>query len=275
MPINNEDPFFDYEGIRYPTILFKYRNWSDEYHKKLLLDPSVFLSPPSWFHKDDPFDCNLPVRFDLLSDIEIFEKYLESSFKENYYPNLKNHYDYAMQWFSKGILRDSLHIERFKLDYYRSYNDRFGVLSLISNPLSMSMWERYGDNGNGFVVGYRSREFLGNGFGGGGTVTYYEELPIVKPFEDHMESYLKQTYSKLSKWSFEEEYRIHKFWYNGASIEERNINISPESISEVVLGPNISDNDRNEIIGYLNNHLSHVEVKETVIEGPNVVFRNN
>lgn len=47
--------------IHYPKILYKYRDWDNELHKKVLLENKLYLASPKDF--EDIFDCNLPEKF--------------------------------------------------------------------------------------------------------------------------------------------------------------------------------------------------------------------
>jgi hypothetical protein len=50
-----------------PKILYKYRTTS-ELHMDILLKRQIFFSKAEYFN--DPFDCFIPIRFDLLSEDE-------------------------------------------------------------------------------------------------------------------------------------------------------------------------------------------------------------
>ncbi len=51
-----------------PEIVYKYRCWSNTFHKNLLTKNEVFLSSPSVFN--DPFDCRIPKNYLLLDNDE-------------------------------------------------------------------------------------------------------------------------------------------------------------------------------------------------------------
>ena len=69
----------------YPIILYKYRVWSDKIQKSILSDRIAFMAPPSSF--EDKKDCKLQIRYDLMTRLDIYKKYLELSKKDN--PNTK------------------------------------------------------------------------------------------------------------------------------------------------------------------------------------------
>ena len=46
------------EDIELPSIVYKYRSWSDEYHKRFLTEREVFMASPKTF--EDELDCHSP-----------------------------------------------------------------------------------------------------------------------------------------------------------------------------------------------------------------------
>ena len=46
----------------FPSILYKYRDWNNEYHKKIITNQELFF--PSFESLNDPFDGKLPFMFD-------------------------------------------------------------------------------------------------------------------------------------------------------------------------------------------------------------------
>ena len=48
-----------------PKTLLKYRDWNNEYHRNLLTKQEIYFAKPSEFN--DPFDGNIPIRWDLLT----------------------------------------------------------------------------------------------------------------------------------------------------------------------------------------------------------------
>jgi len=62
----------------YPKVVYKYRGWKDDYHKKVLTENSLFFASPKQFN--DPFDCRIPDNILSLNDDKLFE-----------YANLKIH----------------------------------------------------------------------------------------------------------------------------------------------------------------------------------------
>ena len=56
-------------------ILYKYRDWRNKYHRNLITKQEIYFPKPSEFN--DPFDGNIPVRWDLMTYEDCLEKNLE------------------------------------------------------------------------------------------------------------------------------------------------------------------------------------------------------
>jgi hypothetical protein len=122
------------EELNLPPILYKYRTWNDDFHKKSIVVPSVYLSAPSDF--EDPIDCKNPVRYDLLTDFEIFDKYFRESQIGNIGFNHFQHMEWAGSWFKNSPLRDPFQRKEIEVETAKLFNKRFGVLSLTADPLN-------------------------------------------------------------------------------------------------------------------------------------------
>jgi hypothetical protein len=67
--------YADGEGMKIPPIIYKYRDWNNRNHKKLLLENKIFLSSPRDF--EDKMDCNIPEEFPKKE--ELYNFFLEKS----------------------------------------------------------------------------------------------------------------------------------------------------------------------------------------------------
>jgi hypothetical protein len=70
-----------FEEMNLPDTIYKYRNWDDPFHKTIITQQEVYFAKPTSF--EDPLDCKNPVRYDLLTDKDIYNHYLDHS-KEKY-----------------------------------------------------------------------------------------------------------------------------------------------------------------------------------------------
>ena len=58
-----------------PSILYKYRDWTNKFHRRLISKQEIYFAKPSEFN--DPFDGNIPIRWDLMTYEECVDKNLE------------------------------------------------------------------------------------------------------------------------------------------------------------------------------------------------------
>ena len=228
-----------------PGTVYKYRTWADKYHKEILTEQIVFMARPTSF--EDPLDCKLQKRFDLLTNEDIYNKYLRASQKSNPERTEQEHKEYAKGWYKKSPMRDKEYIRKLQADHFTEFDGRFGVLSLTANPKIYSMWEKYSDNHQGFCVGFDAKKMFKE-LGGGGEVLYYEALPDILPFDSHAEEHQKQVFSKEKKWTFEAEYRTHKFYEQAATLADRRIALPKECYTEVIFGAKQPEEHQHEII---------------------------
>lgn len=186
------------ENAGIPPILYKYRDWEDEYHKRILTHNEIYFAPPS--HFEDELDCRVPIRYDLLSDNEIYDIYYKSSKKShpNYTRNQRR--QYAREWCKKGLLRNKEHLKSTDDEFFKKFNNNVGVLSLTAKSNNIDMWNNYSNCGKGFCIGFNTTLMLNelpNAFGSGMEVSYYDELPIIKFTYSIERGYFLQVYSKV------------------------------------------------------------------------------
>ena len=60
-----------------PKIVYKYRDWSNPFHKRILLGNEIYLTPPNKFN--DPFDCRINQNFYQMTTAEENDIYQRSS----------------------------------------------------------------------------------------------------------------------------------------------------------------------------------------------------
>lgn len=245
----------------YPAILYKYRSWRDSNHKKIITERQVYLSPPSGF--EDIKDCKSLVRYDLLSEKEKLQ-WIEFKLKQEKYGLTRQLYRAkAREIYKQSPMSNSKEVKKLQEDTFEEYDKRIGVLSLTGNPNNDKMWEKYGDNEKGFCIGFNPL-ILFHHLGGGGRVVYVKELPKVmpEPIHSHDEQMVYQLYYKEDIWDFEDEYRTHTFNITPLSKNDRVKPISSSAFIEIILGKNMSDEDKKELVNSIPDELSHLKIIE-------------
>lgn len=253
------------DDIEFPEILYKYRDWSNDYNKRFITHKEVFMANPSSF--EDELDCKLPVRYDLLTEKQAMEFAVNLSKRVNPHFNRQRHRKDSLKWVKeKKYLKN---YEEYTEFYFREYDKRLGVLSLTEHNCLKEMWGKYANNHQGFCVGYDSRKLF-NYLGGGGKVNYYDKMPIIlpQPMMDIDVARNLQVYQKESKWDFEKEYRTQKFWIQGASINDRQIQLPADVFHHVILGKNMSGDDEKIIREQILRNIGNIPIlKENDICG--------
>ncbi len=213
-----------------PSILYKYRDWKNEYHQTLITKQEIYFSSPSDFN--DPFDGNIPVRWDLLSYEECFEKNLElikifqkgkdQRFLREYAKKLTDERNF---WHPEKLNKESPE----QLD---NWNSIIGLFSLSKVNDNILMWSHYSLNHTGFVVGLKTESLINDyDFDYLEPVKYQEAYPIIKGTDDTTFRFYKKFFHKSELWNYEKEWRISK-----NHIEKRLIKLKKETISEIIIG---------------------------------------
>jgi hypothetical protein len=242
--------------LKVPNVLYKYRYFGNEYHEKAIFENELYI--PSANEFNDPFDSRIPFRYreeDLTTE-NIYLKGLELA-PIRYPNNPERHQEFAFEMQKKGLLNDPYHLEKFDQDTFEKLCNSYGIYCLTPNAEDMLMWSYYGNSHKGFCIGYNTKYLIECGlFGMGGQVLYQDDfprLPLLRNEEDN--PMLKILFTKWTKWSHENEYRlIHR--YKHGKIHK----LDNEAISEIVFGCQVSEKDRLVYEEKISKHLPKTKV---------------
>lgn len=250
----------NFQGKEIPKTVYKYRDWSNDYHKSILIRQEIFLPTAETFN--DPFDCNIP--FDISPYKENIELQLE--FWTRYLMQQGIPKEEAIKNANKNIKNGEYTFEKIELkslEQAKSIQSEIGVYSVTAiddNPL---MWAHYADDHKGFCVGFDSLklfQFLisNNNDNIGGHINYCDVYPKI-PINSHPQKILiGQLFSKAKYWDYEIEYRICKLFSPNALLT-----LPKEIIREVILGYRISKNDELNLKSVCKSNLSNAVIYET------------
>ncbi len=227
----------------YPPILYKYRDWENDYHKEVLTNSALYLASPRSF--EDIKDCKVPEKFPKRQ--KLYKFFLEKSKKDNPTWSRKAHKQFAIYWSKHSPLANPQKLQKLLDKFNDEFNNRFGGLSMTANKENEEMWNKYANGRKGFCVGYDTN-MLFKYVGGGGPVQYADELPTIDFIKDDFTTkHVKNIFYKERKWDFEEEYRLHTMWPQTATIEQRNITLPKECVVEIILGKFMPKESKEEI----------------------------
>lgn len=268
-----------------PRHLSKFRRWhcghksctltnecrTCKWDRLIITDQKIWFAAPATFN--DPFDCKLPKRFDLMS------KHDQLSFVEG----LANEFD-------AGLTEEEQHLEAKRLvrtsgvfsddpvirgaamkEYWQLISKSYGVLSLAGELESILLWSHYADSHRGYCIEVDAhslyKELLDqhradDQFVDVYRVAYQEELPMISPSNDIDESFdrhMKLLTTKSSVWEYEKEYR-----FVCSVREDRERAISKGAIKRVILGCQMSVQHRQEICNLISMQLPNTEIWQAV-----------
>jgi hypothetical protein len=224
-----------------PSIIYKYRDWLNPYHKRIISHREIFLASPK--DLNDPFDCRVTPNFGLLDSDEKIWDYIKvlgernrdrlakqgkkpEEFEKDLYDRLKNGRDEEQRNWDEMT--------------YRGQDERYGVLSMSARWNSILMWGHYSLSHTGFCVGFHEKMIQDSGlFGRGGMIRYSTDFPDIHPKDDYTpERGFIETFTKAADWKYEEEYRLFKFL---KTEDKRLVVIDPSFFAEVVVGLNFPE----------------------------------
>ncbi|CAD0003237.1 DUF2971 domain-containing protein [Flavobacterium salmonis] len=180
------------EAPDFPEIVYKYRKWDDIFQKTIITEKTVFMAKPTDF--EDKKDCKLLKRYDLMTNQDIFNKYVDLSKEANPTWSRQQHRQHAKTMSKNSPMKNRNYIKDRQEQDFLEFDRRFGVLSLTANPSNLKMWNKYSDDGKGFCVGFNPK-IMFSFLGGGGKVIYHEKLPDIFYNDDfHTE---KEAYKEI------------------------------------------------------------------------------
>lgn len=241
-----------------PDVLYKYRLWSDRYHRRVLTHNEIFLSSADLFN--DPFDMTLPFRYreeDLTPD-NIFRKlYLLGKDQWPDMPEDELHRRCYERQMSGAFNNGQYWREEYER-YKKDMNARFGILSLTSKNDNLLMWSHYAASHYGFCVGFDKYLLYGETMGMLSPVIYAKEIPSVGLFDDNLEGFTRVLITKSTDWEYEDEYRVTKI--NGFRTR---VPLPDQAIVEIVLGYKMPEVEKQEVVDLARTKFPHARVFES------------
>lgn len=246
----NTIPTYDF-----PSIVYKYRSWTNEYHRKVLENNELYLSPPNSFN--DPFDCKISKNYSLLDTGQKKDEYIRGIVLMNMNEILRRGLTPEGQ---HQVMRDRLeNLEEYQresdISAFKLHDEKFGVLSLSEVWNNILMWSHYGDFHKGICVGFHEEELRNSGlFGKGGPVVYSENYPEIYPNfspeiseEELLKQAYLQTHYKAKDWEYEKEYRLMTTFASFLP-PNRTVVIPDNCFAEIILGLEFPVEQESELI---------------------------
>ncbi|RYX80396.1 DUF2971 domain-containing protein, partial [bacterium] len=250
--------------IEIPKILYKYRDWNNNKHKRIITKQEVFYPSPTSF--EDKYDCKIPIRYDLLTHNEILNRFFELSKLENRNLSSYEHMQIAIENTATFDANASNEKDLKRL------HSQLGVLCLTTNPCNVHMWNEYANNHSGFCIGFAGTLLHGALKTRCDKVNYYNDLPIILPSfkQTFKQQESLQVYSKLKKWEQEEEYRSFDFSYNPLKDSQRTKKVPDFVYKEIIFGAKMPNEVIKKIIKILLKKFEVISLKRAIVDGSDI-----
>jgi len=247
---------FGLEGIeQIPEIIFKFRDWKNDFHKRLLLNNELYSS--DFESLNDPFDGSIIVNHKLVPVSREDVKNL-LGLEDNLPIPLNDTIHNASKSFVSQMDQ-----------YLKSSLKNTGVISFTSNKKNILLWSHYANSHNGFAIGFDTQK-LSKAIGELKLESfikciYYShkypkiefEFNLFKKPDDMLKfkSVIQSLTTKSKQWCYEEEVRILTFAKNKIKI-----NFPNDCIKEINLGFKMNEKDANEIIKIRNSNFPNATI---------------
>lgn len=257
MTFVNETTF---DKITLPEKVYKYRNWTNPEHKRLLTDNEIFFAAPNKI--DEQHECNLETDYDSISLEKIYE-FAYSRAEEWGVTDEEIKRNFAEMTVKTTPFFDEAHRASMEERFRQTLNERLTIFCVSEFNNNTTLWDSFAGGHKGFCVGINTKKMFDNKeiLGGGGKVNYYppKEMPkrnaLTFSSLESIDDMLKVIFSLPDFFSSENEYRLFKM-----DIKDRQAKISQESIEEIILGTYILKKDKDQIIAVSKEKFPHAVI---------------
>jgi len=264
-----------------PEKVYRYEDWDNENKGiRILTEKRIWLSAPSDFGADY-LECRLPLNFETF-DEETYEEFVRKSFHDEF-PNLApNELEQKIEDAIKHEPYDSLpfhnesHREEVLSIYGKKLDKTLGIFCTSKTFENVKMWEHGGNLGQGLCVAlhtellYKQTKLAD---GEADDIIYYpdDKTPMSDAISlSSSDRIIKVNLARFSvpqRFLHEEEFRFirtNRLPYLNYPWEyapyERIIPLPNEVYSEIILGPEISEVDKAEIIDTRNSNFENLPI---------------
>lgn len=239
-----------------PGLLYKYRDWSNSFHRSTLVEQLAFFSSPLNFN--DPFDCRIPLTFENMTDSERaeFRKKL-ASIMANEVQDDPHHLFDELGEFSPIDDNRILRLASFRQDreiFPENTLSKFGLYCLSEDPKNILMWSHYANNHQGICIGFNTQKLLqafqkhselkNFHFLDFNKVDYVIDFPEIN-LNEKLNIGETIFFKKADSWEYEREWRALIYFYH---TEKRLLEIPGECIEEIILGCKMNKKSASEVI---------------------------
>lgn len=269
MTFVNETTF---DKLKLPDKIYKYRDWSNPKHKRILTNSEIYFSAPS--DTNEQHDCKLETDYASVTPDMIYDyAYKDAESRGKSKEECIAFADWTLRttkFFEKG---DQEYGEKM---FRESMNQQLSIFCVSEHNDNLNLWNTFAGGRTGFCVGVNPRKMFDNKeiFGGGGKVDYFQKDKMPKrkalTFSDleSINDMLLVIFSLPDLYKHEDEYRFFKI-----NITNKQATIGQDSIEEIILGSNISSADKEEIIKIARERFPHANILQSLYDAKENTFQ--
>jgi hypothetical protein len=254
-------------GIQsFPKVIYKFRSWENINHKTTINKLNLYAASSTRFN--DPFDSSIIVHLNQMKlPRQVYKESIASVIKKQYsILNRQSRKKIINNPKSKKIFEGKLWVEEKKhiIKLIRHIQNNVGIISFAGNKENILLWSHYADAHKGFCLGFDRDEYFEISLKYAPTqfrrIIYTESLPAADIYSLLDEDLIfKIVYASLStksiNWMYEEELR--SFFLNQSNF---NLHFEPSCLKEIILGCNMPDSSKKEILEIAKENFSNVVI---------------
>jgi len=246
------------------SIIYKFRDWGNEYHRDIITQQLFFCSSISNFN--DPFDSTIPIDYEGLTQkekIQSVENHVTNNFPRAIGPERLKLIERVFQ---ESAIDDPEQLQKNHKDVViPKIEEEIGILSFAGNKKHVLLWSHYACSHSGFCVGIDREELQQSlrpllltekKFLKFYDVMYQEDYPKINPLNVTAEEYFSlPLIIKSSVWNYEDEVRL--IFKDGAN---ELLKIEKDFFKEITLGCRIPEKFEKEILDIVKSEFKDLPV---------------
>jgi hypothetical protein len=230
-----------------PSILYKFRDWGNSDHQKILTEQELWLAHPKTLN--DLHDVTVPLKFKPEEvDDPSFQKKLRQAL-QSMHPHIppgSRDFETICENQTELIKADPDHFQKnYRVIRDGNDFDIIGIFCLGESSTDVLMWGYYGNGKNSFCVGFDTIGLVKKLYCTFSKVRYTPNV-ITWSFLADEEQLNDTLYTKHTDWQHEKEWRFVTPLID--SDKDRSVRFDKSLIKEVILGPKIDKQSQEHII---------------------------
>lgn len=249
----------DIDKSTMPDIIYKYRNWDNPKHRRIITDKEIYFASP--LEMEEMHELYFEIDFGRIDNKDQFYNFFyQTAHQFGYYSHTERDSIAKYMVCNSPILKDA-NRRNHKEWFRQKLNVHATVFCASEHRDNLNLWQQFGGNGKGFCVGLNLKEITKEPkISSTISKVQYLDKPSFVPAITYDEKevilkYLTCLFSLNNMFSAENEIRLVKLFM------EKKANILPEKcFIELVLGYDISEKNKKEILKNVKNNFKSIQI---------------